>query len=56
VALTFRKVNFDTSKQEIKRERNSVLEDLAVLQSVCQLLQHNIAEGFLSLKTQEILS
>jgi hypothetical protein len=42
--------------QEIERERNSVLEVLAVLQSVCQQLQHRIEERFLSLKTQEILS
>jgi hypothetical protein len=42
--------------QKIQRGRNSVLEDLTVLQSVCQLLQHRIEEGFLSLKTQEVLS
>jgi hypothetical protein len=47
---------FHTNIQEIERERNSLLEVLTALQSVCHLLQHRIKEGFLSLKTQEILS
>jgi hypothetical protein len=42
--------------QETEREINSVLEVLAVLESIFQLLQHRIEEGFLSLKTQAILS
>jgi hypothetical protein len=47
---------FHTKIQEIERKRKSVLEVLTVLQSVCQMLQHRIEIGFLSLKTQEILS
>jgi hypothetical protein len=47
---------FRTNIQEIERDRNSLLEVLTVLQSVCPLLQHGIEERFLSLKIREIKS
>jgi hypothetical protein len=47
---------FHANIQEIETERNSLLEVFTSLQSVCQLLQHRIEEGSLSLKTQEIIS
>jgi hypothetical protein len=47
---------FHTNIQETERERNSILEILTILHSVCQVLQDRIKEGFLPLKTQEILS
>jgi hypothetical protein len=47
---------FHTKIQQIEKKRNSVLEVLTVLQSDCQMLQHRIEVGFLSLKKQEILS
>jgi hypothetical protein len=52
VALTFMMSMFHKNVQEIEWERNSVLEVLDVLESVCQILELKLEEGFLCFKTQ----
>jgi hypothetical protein len=46
---------FHANIREIDKERSSVPEVWNVLQTVSELLQQRIKEGFLSLKTQKIL-